>query len=190
MHRPTLVPALAAVLLTASIAHAADAPRRKAGLWEITTSSSAAPGTPTTMQQCIDARTDDLMQRQGQEMSKEKCSRNDIRVSGDSVSFDSVCSFQGTTASTKGRFTGRFDSAYRGDMVTTYQPPMMGMKEARTTIEARWVGPCKPGQKPGDIIMPGMGSTNMNDMMRGNTELQEMMKNNPQMQEMMKRMQK
>jgi hypothetical protein len=22
-------------------------------------------------------------------------------------------------------------------------------------MEARWLGPCEPGQKPGDVIMPG-----------------------------------
>lgn len=189
MHRSGIALALAVALCAAGTARA-DAPKRKPGLWEMNTSSSAAPGQITTMQQCIDARSDDLMQRQGADMSKEKCSKNDIRASGDSVAFESVCRFEGTTATTRGRFTGRFDSAYRGDMTTTYDPPMMGMREARTTIEARWVGPCRPGQKPGDIVMPGMGSTNMNEMMRGNAEMREMMKDNPQMQEMMKRLQK
>jgi hypothetical protein len=47
--------------------------------------------------------------------------------------------------------------------------------------EARWLGPCKPGQKPGDIMMPGMPPVNAGNM-------QEMMKD-PQVREMMKRQQ-
>ena len=27
--------------------------------------------------------------------------------------------------------------------------------EAPMTLEAKWIGPCREGQRPGDIIMPG-----------------------------------
>ena len=40
------------------------------------------------------------------------------------------------------------------------------MKESASTMEAKWLGACKPGQKPGDISMPGMPDINMNDMMK------------------------
>jgi len=34
-------------------------------------------------------------------------------------------------------------------------------------IDAKWLGPCKPGQKPGDISMPGMPEgINMDDLMK------------------------
>ncbi len=186
--RFTLV--FAATLLAVQLAQAADAPKRKPGLWELKTSTTAAQGQVMTFQQCIDASTDDLLRSQGQEAAKERCSKNDIRVSGNSVSFESVCKIQNTTATTSGRFSGSFDSAYRGEMTTRYVPPMMGMSEARTTMEARWIGPCKAGQKPGDMIMPGLGNINTHDMMRGSAQTQEMMKNNPQMQEMIKQYQK
>ena len=56
------------------------------------------------------------------------------------------------------------DTAYRMDMLSTYNPPMMGMKEARTTVEAKWLGACKPGQKPGDVTMANGMSFNMRAM--------------------------
>jgi hypothetical protein len=40
------------------------------------------------------------------------------------------------------------------------------MKSSKQSMEAKWLGPCKPGQKPGDVIMPGMGSMNINEMMK------------------------
>jgi hypothetical protein len=33
------------------------------------------------------------------------------------------------------------------------------------TIEAKWLGACKPGQKPGDIMMPGGMKMNIKDML-------------------------
>jgi hypothetical protein len=72
----------------------------------------------------------------------------------------------GTTTTTRGVFTGQFDSSYKGDIKSTYEPPLHGMKESASMIEAKWVGACKPGQKPGDISMPGMPNINMNDMMK------------------------
>ena len=33
-----------------------------------------------------------------------------------------------------------------------------------TTIEAKWLGACKPDQKPGDIVMPGGFKLNIKDV--------------------------
>ena len=32
------------------------------------------------------------------------------------------------------------------------------------TMEAKWLGPCKGDQKPGDMILPGGMKINVNDM--------------------------
>jgi hypothetical protein len=44
---------------------------------------------------------------------------------------------------------------------------MAGMREASTVIEAKWLGSCQAGQKPGDLLIPGMPNMNMKDMMKG-----------------------
>lgn len=181
-----LILSVVTLLLTITAAQAGNAPKRKPGLWEISTTNSAAPGANTTFQQCIDAATDDLVQRRGQEMAQQKCSKQDFRVSGNTVTFESVCMHGNTVATTSGTFSGQFDSAYRGEMTTRFEPPMRGVRESRTSIAARWLGACQPGQRPGDMIMPGMGGANINDMMRGNPQMEEMMRNNPQMREMVR----
>src|ERR1700742_5170614 len=48
-------------LLFASSAFAADAPVRKPGLWEVKTAIEGQ-GRPVTVQQCIDAATDQMLQ--------------------------------------------------------------------------------------------------------------------------------
>lgn len=144
-----------ATLITAGSAAAADTPKRKSGLWEITNSMSGQYQMKTTMQQCVDQNTDKLMEQNGRKEAEKNCSRNDTKQEGGKVIVDSVCQFEGTTATTHAEFSGDFGSNYRGDIKTTYNPPMQGMKEMQMSIAAKWLGPCAAGQKPGDIIMPG-----------------------------------
>jgi hypothetical protein len=73
----------------------------------------------------------------------------------------------GTTVTTRSVITGRFDSAYKADIKSTYEPPMHGMRESSSLVDVKWLGPCKPGQKPGDISMPGMPEgLNIEEMMK------------------------
>jgi hypothetical protein len=160
--------ALAVTIITAlaaSSAAAFDQPKRKSGLWDMTMTNSGAEG-GQTMQMCIDEKSDKLMAQQAGGMGKQSCTKNEVRKEGDKIIGESVCAFGSSTATTKAVFTGKFDSAYRVEAKTTYDPPMMGKKEGTTVIDAKWTGPCKPGQKPGDMVMPGMGTVNMNEMMK------------------------
>lgn len=164
--------AVAACSLAGNL-QAADMPKRKPGLWEINSHMQGMPSIGA-MQQCIDQKTDDLMQQQGKK-EQPNCSVMDINTQGNKVTVHSVCKVQGSTATTDGVFVGAFDSAYKGDMLTRFSPPMHGTSESKMSLEARWVGPCKPGQKPGDVIMPNMQGANLNELMKDPT-VQEMMK--------------
>jgi hypothetical protein len=44
---------------------------------------------------------------------------------------------------------------------------MMGRKEGTAIVEAKWVGPCKAGQKPGDMMMPNGMKMNVLEMTGG-----------------------
>ena len=153
-----------ALLIASPVAAASfDGPQRKPGLWEIKMSSGQMKGMHA-VQQCVDEKTDDLMKNDMAENQKMQCSKNEIRKEADKVIAESVCKVENSTAKTRAVFTGRFDSAYKADIKTTYEPPMGGMKESSSVIEAKWLGPCKAGQKPGDMSMPGMPSINMDEM--------------------------
>lgn len=171
-----LAPCLLALLLTGT-ATAADAPKRKSGLWEVKTQMTGMPG-QGPMQMCIDQANDNVMIERNDPRSKADCPVMEVRPGAGKMTVHSVCRHDGTTATTDAVITGDFENSYRSDMVTRFNPPQNGMKEMKMTQEARWLGPCKPGQKPGDIIMPGVGKMNMQDMM-----------NDPQIKEMMKRQQ-
>lgn len=180
MNSLRLAPCLLALLL-ASAATAADAPKRKSGLWEVKTQMTGMPaGMPGqgAMQMCIDQASDNVMSDRSDPRAKADCPVMEVRPGAGKITVHSVCRHDGTTATTDAVITGDFDKSYRSDMVTRFNPPQNGMKEMKMTQEARWLGPCKPGQKPGDIIMPGVGKLNMEELM-----------NDPQVKEMMKRQQ-
>ena len=43
---------------------------------------------------------------------------------------------------------------------------MLNMKEMKTSIDAKWVGPCKPGQQPGDVTLETGQTINIKQMMQ------------------------
>lgn len=159
--------------IASSTISAAELPKRKPGLWEINMQMEGAPSMGA-MQQCIDKNTDNLMQQQAGE-EKPECSVMDVKAAGNRVTIHSVCKVEGSTATTDGVFEGSFETNYKGTMKTRFNPPLQGMAESNMTQQARWLGPCKPGQKPGDVIMPNMGGFNVNEMMK-DPKIQEMMK--------------
>jgi hypothetical protein len=168
---------LISVFFTAS-AWASDIPQRKSGLWEIKTQIAGMPaGMPGQgpLQMCVDQASDNLMKDSSERSQKADCPVMEIKPGVGKTSIHSVCRHDGGTATTDAVITGDFSKSYRSDMVTRFNPPQNGMKEMKMVQEARWLGPCKPGQKAGDVIMPNMGKFNMQEMM-----------NNPQMREMMK----
>lgn len=143
-----------------------DMPKRKPGLWEIKMSTA---GGEVLSQHCIDEKTDDLMQQRAQGMGNPECSKNSVRRDGSKVIAESECKLSGTTVATKAVFSGDFTSNYRGNIDVAYTPPLMGREKSHSTINAKWLGACQPGQKPGDVIMPGMpggGKFNMEEMMK------------------------
>ncbi|MGH8583706.1 MAG: DUF3617 domain-containing protein, partial [Gammaproteobacteria bacterium] len=141
-------------------------PKRKSGLWQITIHARGAP-MPMVTEQCVGEETDDLLKQQGARAAAQAdCDKNSVERDGDRIVIDSVCRFDKTTATTHAVYTGDFSSGYSAEMSVSYDPPMAGMKEAKQTIEAKLLGPCKPGQKPGDVSVPGMGTMNLEEMMK------------------------
>ncbi|MFN3984676.1 MAG: DUF3617 domain-containing protein [Rhodocyclaceae bacterium] len=145
----------------------ADLPKRQPGLWEMSNTMVEMGGMGMSLRTCIDERSDELMMQQAHEMN---CEKQSYRMEGrNRVVFEGVCDAEGSKATIKGIFTGDFSKAYKGEIVTTYDPPLQGMARMTMNMEARWVGACRPGQQPGDTEitgMPGMEGINLEEMMK------------------------
>jgi Protein of unknown function (DUF3617) len=144
------------VLLPAREARADDLPIRKAGLWEMKILKTGSGLPDMTMQHCTDETTDKDMSNTVSPMAKQVCSKQDIQKTASGYVSDSVCTVAGVSITSHSEITGDFNSAYS---VKTSAHIQHGDKpvDTVTTIEAKWLGACKPDQKPGDIVMPGGG---------------------------------
>ena len=154
------------LLSVVTAAGAADLPKRKSGLWEITPTSSSAKGRDISMTLCVDASSDQDMSQQFKPMGQVKCSKQEQKVDGKRITFNSVCDIGKTTATTTGVASGDFDKEYKVETKSTYNPPLGTVKESTNVITAKWLGPCKAGQRPGDVVMSNGMTMNMNDMMK------------------------
>jgi Protein of unknown function (DUF3617) len=143
---------------------AVDLPLRKPGLWEMKMVRTGSQLPEMTIQQCTDATTDKEMSTSLSPMAKEICSKRDIQQTATGYVSDSVCSVAGMSMTSHSEITGDFNSAYTVKTATRSERSVAGLpKDTTATVEAKWLGACKPGQKPGDVVMPGGFKFNVKD---------------------------
>ena len=143
---------------------AVELPLRKPGLWELKMAKAGSPVPAMTMQHCTDETTDKAMSTSFAPMSKEICSKHDIQQTATGYVTDSVCSLAGVSMTSHSEIAGDFNSAYtiKTTSHSEHGPPGMP-SDSTMTIEAKWLGACKPDQKPGDVVMPGGFKVNVKD---------------------------
>ena len=118
-----------------------------------------------TMQQCTDETTDKEMSTAFSPMAKEICSKKDIQKTATGYVSDSVCGFAGVSIASHAEIVGDFNSAYTVKSTSHSEGGPAALKgDHVTTVEAKWLGACKPDQKPGDIVMPGGMKMNIHDL--------------------------
>ena len=152
------------LLALSPAAFAEDLPLRKAGLWEMKITKVGGSVPDMTMQHCTDPTTDKEMNNSVSPLAKQICSKQDVVKTATGYVSDSVCSIAGVSMTAHAEIVGDFNSGYT---VTTTSHSDKGVTgkplDATTKIQAKWLGDCKPGQKPGDIVMPGGFKMNVKD---------------------------
>lgn len=144
-----MISALSCILLCSAATAASADMTRRAGEWEITASNSAM-GT-RTLKVCLskDEPVTDLAAMKG---APQGCSQPNVVTSGSAVTIDSAC-----TGPTGGKMTVHAvitqtgPDSYRNETHMHMDGGPQGMPpDMTTTADARWLGPCKPGDQPGD----------------------------------------
>ncbi len=157
-------PIAAAVLCTAGARAAEPYPKRRPGLWEIRSTAAHASGLPPT-QYCVGESTDGPTNHLDRVSGpRGACVLGPFKRAGTAWLAESVCKEGKTTVSSRAIATGDLTHEYRIDTVVTYDPALAGVRrEDKEAVVARYLGPCLPGQRPGDMTMPGVGTMNMVD---------------------------
>lgn len=150
------------VLICAVPASAVELPSRKPGLWQVKTDIGNSNAQARVIQQCIDAATDQMMQSSAGPFAPAVCPKRDVQRSENSITINSTCAIGGKPATAHSVITGSLDSAYT--MTVTSQSPDIPDGKMIMTMDAKWLGPCAPDQKPGDIIMSNGMKINVPEM--------------------------
>jgi hypothetical protein len=152
-------------------AWADDLPARKPGLWEIKTArmeihtgQQNVMGAPMTVQQCIDAVTDQMMMSSMGPLAQAACPKRDVQRSGDTITIDATCTVRDRTSTTHAVITGSLDSAYT--MTVTSEGGAMPGGRMTMSMTAKWLGSCAADQKPGDMIMGNGVKLNIIEMQK------------------------
>ena len=120
---------------------AVEYPVQKSGVWETTMKGAQIPGGSRSMSMCIDAATQAEAMAT---MKKMNCSKNEWRHAGNTWTGDSVCTVLGNKMIAHVVTTMRGEDAYHTENTSQF-----GNKSSVMTIDGKWIGACKPGQKPG-----------------------------------------
>jgi hypothetical protein len=152
-----------ALVLAIAGAGADELPTRKAGLWEMKVLKAGSQAAEMTMQHCTDAATDKDMADSVSPLARQVCTRRDVVKTATGYVTDSVCTVAGVSVTSHSEITGDFNSAYTVMTRAHLDKGADQRRDTTTTIEAKWLGDCKAGQKPGDIVMPGGFKFNVKD---------------------------
>jgi uncharacterized protein DUF3617 len=166
MQRPVSICLASGLLALLATSHACadELPIRKAGLWEMKLVGNGS-SSETTIQQCTDEASDKQLITTFSPMSKDICSKKDIQKTATGYVSDSACGAAGVSITSHAEITGDFNSAYTIKSKShTQGGPAAIQGDHETMVEAKWVGACKPDQKPGDVIMPGGLKMNVHDL--------------------------
>jgi hypothetical protein len=155
------------MLLSVLEARAVELPTRKAGLWEMKMARTGSAVPDSTIQHCTDENTDKEMSSTFSPMAKEMCSKQDLQKTATGYVSDSVCKIGAMTVTSHSETTGDFNSGYVVKVTSHTEGGPTGVaRDSTSTVEAKWLGACKPDQKPGDMVMPGGIKMNIKDMQK------------------------
>lgn len=153
--RLALAASCAAAIPALGLAADSEFPARKPGWWEIDMTTQAASGAQPvrqTVHLCTNPAVDKEQTPVGVRVEK-SCPPLQVSRTSGGWSFAQTCVIMGrTTAKSQGRVRGDFNSRYHVDMTTRMTPaPTPQAAEVRTTMDAKWLGACPAGKKPGDV---------------------------------------
>lgn len=134
------------VVLAATPGTAAEAPKRKPGLWQITT---IGVGTGMSTAEICIGENDKILTP----ADSGDCAEPIVKSGGeDTTIVDVVCTHGQSKETISGAFTGDFASKYRAQVKLSYDPPPAGMPPHwGVTVEGKFLRPdCTPAEPGSD----------------------------------------
>ncbi len=149
---------------TAGGVSAAEFPQRRAGLWEIKSQATDAAGL-APVQQCVGQNSDTASEHLDRTIGRRGyCDLGPfIRNANNAWIAQSTCRHRRKVVITRKIATGDFRNTYRIDTIVRSQRGRRTRTLVQDILQARYLGACRTGQRPGDLVTPGLGTLNMTD---------------------------
>ena len=128
---------------------ALELPVQKPGVWKITMTSASMPGGTRSYNMCQDAAFIAAGKASMDAHVKNDCSKHDMRKEGNTWIADMECTFSGIHDVSHSVTTMHGDDTYHTEMTSSTNSPGQGKTSTVMTIDNKWLGACKPGQKVG-----------------------------------------
>lgn len=141
-------------------AGAQEMPPRKPGLWKQTQYDGGKTQEAEVIYQCVDAASDKKLWDMAKGMGS--CTGEPLKRKGKTMVGQNTCEVMGSKVTTDFVITGDMNSEYRIESQSKHEPPLFGQSHTKTLVVAEWQGPCKPGQKPGDMVVQGEEESTIN----------------------------
>lgn len=137
-------------------APAGDYPRIKAGLWEMkmTMPGPSGKSIDATVKSCVGEPKPGENPFASRTVAGTSCT-NDVKAAAGGWDITSECTGNGVSTKTRGQVTGDPQRAYRTVMTsvsTGENVPAYLQQETQTIVEARHLGECPAGVKPGQVV--------------------------------------
>jgi hypothetical protein len=160
----------AAVALSISLgallpAGADELPIRKPGLWEIKIKLTGGAAPTAMMRHCTDEAVDRQLSTRFNPLIAPPCPKSSVQKEGDHYTVESSCNADDKIVKVRSDVSGDFQSSYTVVTETrTLDDPDSDPTLSSMTLEGKYLGGCKFGQKPGDVVMAGGLKINIKDL--------------------------
>ncbi len=159
-----LITGVAFLTAGAAMADMKSLPHQKLGLWQ---QGYTVGGKNISDQVCLDAAAEAKLSALGAQLSNKACSsRQTTRNPNGSWHIDAICEVTpGLKTTSHIDVTGDFNTKFTAVINTTTTGAAIAAVNGahRTVLVATWLGPCKPGQRGGDVIMSNGVKINLMD---------------------------
>jgi hypothetical protein len=140
-------------------------PVRKPGLWEIRIKLTGGAAPTAMMRHCTDETVDRQMSTLFNPLSPPPCSKSNILKEADHYTISSSCTADDKIVKVMSDVSGDFQTSYTVVTETkTQDDPDSDPTLTSMTLEGKYTGACKWGQKAGDVVMAGGLKVNIKDM--------------------------
>ncbi|PJI96654.1 hypothetical protein CLU85_1408 [Acidovorax sp. 69] len=154
---------LALAVVVHQAAWAQSVPTRKAGLWEVSIRAEGeAEALALKVLQCTD-RASDALTLMSIAPGQENCRKPVVeRLKTKGYRIRTACVVHEQRVNTVMDLRGDVTSRYEGRLETRY-PTMASQTPSPKLFEGRWLGECRAGMRPGDMLLPNGVTVNVVD---------------------------